>query len=148
MSILSLLLKLKRVTAIFAVAKKATSVFKVLKKVVPLAVGALKILKKLFVVLALVTSTGCDEADFVEPHAEQVQVYLFGAEWCYWCHVAKQQIDKATLSAPVTYVDVVKEPGLAAQYAVATLPVFVVLSDGVETYRTSNASDIIARYSH
>ena len=51
-------------------------------------------------------------------------MYL-GAEWCGPCKMIKPQLKESTLD--ITYVDIDKQPDIAAKYSIRSIPTILVL---------------------
>jgi len=71
----------------------------------------------------------------------QLVVYDFHATWCNPCKIQAPIVDAVEDSGvKVVRVDIDKQPELAAKYGVESVPTYVIVTRGVETFRTQNAN--------
>ena len=64
----------------------------------------------------------------------------FWATWCAPCRAIAPSLEKLSESIKVVKVETDKNPALAQQYRITSLPTFVVLRDGKEVARKVGAS--------
>jgi thioredoxin 1 len=96
----------------------------------------------LFLILLV---AGCCQAD--EPPAKAVikrpvvRVLAFTAEWCEPCHRQRPIVDAIRKSGVnVTNFDADRDQTKLDRYRVSALPTYIVLRDGREVFRSSNAT--------
>jgi thioredoxin 1 len=61
-----------------------------------------------------------------------MNVLIFGAPWCASCKVLKKQLEGKTFDGfEIEHVDIEKNPEIATQYSVMSLPTIVVPETGL-----------------
>ncbi len=82
-----------------------------------------------------------------KPHPRpQIEVLAFTAEWCGPCkrNMPTLLSLKAT-GVKVTIIDIDRQPELARQYGITSVPTYFVLVDGKQDLRTQDVWVVIAR---
>jgi len=97
----------------------------------------------LVVVLILIACSGCDSEKLrlreTKPHAVRVRVLAFVAPWCEPCRRAKPfLLSIQAAGVDVRIVDIDKNPSLAKQYGVKSVPTFFVYVGDNRPVRTSD----------
>jgi thioredoxin 1 len=103
------------------------------------------------IMLVAIFMFGCDQPqrdppccpkDRCEP---QVRIYWFSATWCGPCKRQAPEAEAALQGWTWRKVDIDREPSLASKYKVGSVPTYIVIVDGVERYRTSDAGELRQR---
>lgn len=65
------------------------------------------------------------------------KILRFSAEWCQPCKALAKNLEIASLTVPVEYVNIDEQYDLATKYQIRGVPTLVLLEDEVEVKRVS-----------
>lgn len=91
---------------------------------------------------------GCDEGAFTQgpevtpPAQTGAQVYAFTAKYCEQCHKDEWTVTQISWRVDTTVIDVDADPETAAAWGATELPLYVVVFNGNEVYRTHDVGEL------
>jgi thioredoxin 1 len=92
-------------------------------------------------VLPLVLLVSCASMEIATPPSKPT-LLAFQADWCEPCRRDKPKLKELEKKFNVIRIDVDKNKDAVKDYQVKTIPLYVVLRGGNETYRTNNINSL------
>lgn len=108
-------------------------------------------MKSILPILLACVLCGCEAQSTVTPRVDQpsprkpatLQVLVFTATWCGPCQRDKPAVARLNnRGVSVTSVDVDQRSDLVRKYRIQSIPTYVILENGRETYRTQDVRQL------